>query len=93
MALIERSTIPVDGNRHVVCHCLQVTAEAISEAIDVLGSTTVGEVTACTGAGGACTACHCRIQRMLSGEPPTCPLFAVCGDCGCYGSLCQCRAA
>ena len=49
----------------MICHCLQVTEEAIVQAIDTLGLTTVKEIRTCTGAGDGCTACHRRLVKYL----------------------------
>lgn len=49
----------------VLCHCLQVTEEAVVEAVAVFGLTTVKEVRERTGAGDGCTACHRRVRLVL----------------------------
>jgi bacterioferritin-associated ferredoxin len=81
------------GEHRLVCHCFRVSEAVIRNAIDILGSSSVREVSAQTGAGAGCTACHCRIKRMLAGESATCSPFTVCGDCGFFTPLCECKAA
>lgn len=49
-----------------LCHCLNVHADEIQQAIDLDGLSTVRQVTAACGAGGGCTACHRHIKRMLA---------------------------
>ena len=49
----------------VLCHCLQITEEAVVEAASLFGLTTVKEVRERTGAGDGCTACHRRIRLVL----------------------------
>ncbi|MFQ3650009.1 MAG: (2Fe-2S)-binding protein, partial [Gemmataceae bacterium] len=49
----------------IICHCLQVTEDAIVRAIDTLGLTTVKEIRSCTGAGDGCNACHRRLVKYL----------------------------
>jgi NifU-like protein len=93
MALLDSQAKSLCDQHRVVCHCFRVSEVVIRDAIDILGSSSVGEVTAHTGAGAGCTACHCRIKRMLAGESATCNPFAVCGDCGFFTPLCECRAA
>lgn len=77
----------------IVCHCFQVSAQDIAEAIDAGGARTVEQVTEQTGAGGACQGCHCRIRRMLAGQSPDCGPCAFCTGCGTIKKLCACKAA
>ena len=49
----------------LLCHCLQITEEAVAEAASLFGLTTVKEVRQRTGAGDGCTACHRRIRLVL----------------------------
>jgi NAD(P)H-nitrite reductase large subunit len=79
-----------------VCHCFSVKESVISDSIDALGATTVADVSAQTNAGKGCTACHCRIKRMLAGQPAVCSGFAVCAvcdECGVHATLCECKVA
>jgi bacterioferritin-associated ferredoxin len=85
----DTATSPTDT---VVCHCHSVTESVIRDSIDVLGATTVAEVTATTRAGSGCSGCHCRIRRMLAGKPAKCSLFDVCNACGFDTQLCECHA-
>jgi len=48
-----------------LCHCLQVTEEAVVEAVKRFGLQTVLEVRRHTGAGEGCTACHRRIRDVV----------------------------
>ena len=77
----------------VVCNCYQVEESTIREAIDVYGASTVAEITEQTCAGGGCTACHCRLRRMLAGKPAMCSPFTVCNECGFNSVVCECRVA
>ena len=49
----------------VLCHCLQITEEAVTEAVSLFGLTTVKEIRERTGAGDGCTACHRRLRLVL----------------------------
>jgi NAD(P)H-nitrite reductase large subunit len=49
----------------IVCRCLKVTEEAISDAIITLGLRTVKDVRSATGAGDGCTCCHTQIRELL----------------------------
>jgi bacterioferritin-associated ferredoxin len=49
----------------LLCRCLQITEEAVAEAVSLFGLTTVKEVRERTGAGDGCTACHRRIRLVL----------------------------
>ena len=46
----------------LVCHCLQVTEDAVLAAVSTFALTTVSEVRRYTGAGDGCTACHGKLQ-------------------------------
>lgn len=50
----------------VVCRCLKVTEEAITDAIVSLGLRTVKDVRSATGAGDGCTCCHGHIREILA---------------------------
>lgn len=55
-----------------VCHCLQVTEHQIREVLAIGDVQSVHDVRAITGAGGGCTACHCKIERLIAEyEVPT----------------------
>jgi bacterioferritin-associated ferredoxin len=49
----------------VLCHCLQITEDAVTEAVSLFGLTTVTEIRERTGAGDGCTACHRRLRLVL----------------------------
>lgn len=49
----------------VVCECLGITEGEVVAAIAAEGLSTVKQVTACTDAGGGCTACHPAIRALL----------------------------
>ncbi len=48
-----------------LCHCLQVTEEAVVEAVTRFGLQTIHDVRRHTGAGDGCTACHRRIRQIV----------------------------
>jgi bacterioferritin-associated ferredoxin len=63
----------------IVCHCLQVTEEALLAALNVLDLRTVKQIGEAIGAGDGCTACHKELKRYLdlfayysSAEPDIC---------------------
>jgi NAD(P)H-nitrite reductase large subunit len=49
----------------MICHCLQVTEDALVDAIVTLGLRTVKDLREHTGAGDGCTACHVRLREVL----------------------------
>ncbi len=49
----------------IVCRCLKVTEESITDAIVSLGLRTVRDVRSVTGAGDGCTCCHQSIRELL----------------------------
>ena len=49
----------------VLCHCLQITEEAVAEAVSLFGLTTLKQIRERTGAGDGCTACHRRLRLVL----------------------------
>lgn len=49
----------------VVCRCLQVTEEALVEALTTLEIRTLRDVRKQTGAGEGCTACHRRLVQYI----------------------------
>ncbi len=56
---------PRKNHAKVVCECLGITEGEVVAAIRAEGLTTVKQVTACTDAGGGCTACHPAIRALL----------------------------
>jgi bacterioferritin-associated ferredoxin len=76
-----------------VCHCYEVTEVAIRSTIESIDAQSVEEVTLHTRAGAGCTACHCRIRRMLAGLAPTCGPFETCAECGYDQDRCECKMA
>jgi len=65
----------------VICHCLQVTEEALLAALETLQLRTVKDVRQATGAGDGCTACHKRLARYLElqpAQPASSSAFAIC---------------
>jgi bacterioferritin-associated ferredoxin len=48
-----------------VCHCLQVTEQALRFALTTLDLRTLRDIREKTGAGDGCTACHHRLKRFL----------------------------
>lgn len=63
---------PESDRDKVVCNCFKVSEGEIRDAADFDGAETVEDVTRKTCAGGACTACHVRIERVLNGKPASC---------------------
>jgi bacterioferritin-associated ferredoxin len=76
-----------------VCHCYEVSEAVIRATIDENGAQSMEEVTLHTQAGSACTACHCRIRRMLAGLSPQCSPFELCSECGFNTTQCACKVA
>lgn len=56
--------------RRFVCHCLQVTEAEIVEIVCTGEAASLREIRCRTGAGGGCTACHFRIERMIEQHCP-----------------------
>tara|TARA_Y100000588_G_scaffold107758_1_gene117982 strand:- start:738 stop:1022 length:285 start_codon:yes stop_codon:yes gene_type:complete len=77
----------------LICHCFQVTASAIRQAIDEGDAARVEEVSRLTAAGSGCGSCQCRIERLLAGLPAECGPCALCPGCGSVRTLCDCHAA
>jgi bacterioferritin-associated ferredoxin len=77
----------------LVCYCYEVTEAQIRHFIETFDTQTVEEVTRHTGAGNGCTACHCRIRRMLAGLPATCGASDTCSTCGFSACSCECNVA
>ena len=50
----------------IVCHCLQIRASQIEDAVQFQGSETLRKVMETTEAGTGCTGCHRKICRLLS---------------------------
>jgi len=76
----------------LVCYCYDVTEEQIQRSIQTFDTQTVEEVARLTRAGTGCTACHCRIRRMLAGLPASCTA-EMCVTCGFHTSDCECKVA
>ena len=49
----------------MICHCLQVTEEALLTTIRTFELKTIKEIGQHTGAGEGCTACHKKLQVYL----------------------------
>ncbi|MAS94164.1 MAG: hypothetical protein CMO55_13290 [Verrucomicrobiales bacterium] len=78
----------------ILCHCAQVKEATVHRAVQEGVVDSVESVMAETGAGTGCRACHCRINRVLSGLPAQCGgRFDRCHGCGCISALCACEAA
>ena len=77
----------------LVCHCFEVTESEIRRVIDTVDSQSVEDVRRHTAAGDGCTACHCRIRRMLAGLPASCGIYEVCAGCGFAETECACKVA
>ncbi len=86
------ATASDDGG--LLCHCAGVAESAVRAEVEQKGLNTVPEIIEATGAGSGCRACHCRIQRVISGLPARCGgRFDQCHQCGCIAVLCRCEAA
>ncbi len=78
----------------IVCHCHDVRESTVRDAIVQNLAESVAEVTLSTCAGGSCQACHCKIKRMLKGEPPVPEsTTAFCQQCNSLTAICVCTAA
>jgi NAD(P)H-nitrite reductase large subunit len=54
----------------IVCECLKVTEGKICSVIRQGKACTVRQVTACTGAGDGCMACHPALEQLIDREAP-----------------------
>lgn len=61
-----------------VCHCLQITEEAVVKAVTRMALATVHDVRAHTGAGDGCTSCHARIRDLLERHAAYAPAPDIC---------------
>lgn len=85
---------PAGSPETVLCRCAGVSEERVRVAVESGAAATVDEVMAKTDAGTGCRACHCRIQRVISGLPASCGgRFDWCHQCGCVNAICRCEAA
>lgn len=75
----------------MLCACKQVTEAEVRESISILTTPSVEGVSYLTGAGTGCTACHCKIDRLIAGKSP-CGPFSLCDGCGCCLAICSCSA-
>ena len=95
MATVENE-LRVVGNcetSDLVCYCFRVTEAKVRQAIETFGAGSVDDVREKTCAGAGCTACHCRIRRMLAGLPAQCGPLEICGECGFGDAECVCQVA
>jgi len=76
----------------LVCPCFNVNEAEIGDAVDILGATTIEELTELTAAGGGCRGCHGRLRKMLSGVASACA-DERCSECGFHWAQCTCRSA
>jgi NAD(P)H-nitrite reductase large subunit len=49
----------------MICHCYGVTESELVDIIEAKQAETVAEVLDSSCAGSGCTACHCRIKRLI----------------------------
>jgi NAD(P)H-nitrite reductase large subunit len=63
---------PCTDAERLVCRCLRVAEETVTQAITTLGLRTVREVRQHTGAGDGCTACHGRLTGLLEARAYSC---------------------
>lgn len=80
------------SGERLLCHCMRVTEGEIHEGIAALESPTVEDVACLTGAGTGCTACRCRIDKLIQGKS-ACGAFGLCDGCGCCHAICGCTPA
>lgn len=71
----------------IVCECLGITEGEVSAAIQAEELTTVKQVTACTDAGGGCTACHPAIRAMLERRAKDVAAHEAAGATPAYSAL------
>lgn len=50
----------------IVCRCLNITEEDVVTALAIHGADTVTELRRLTGAGDGCTACHRKLQLLMT---------------------------
>ena len=67
LAEVQRET----GKDLLVCQCFNVYESTIKQVVDD-GAQSVSDVTKACQAGGGCSACHVRIERILRGIPAKC---------------------
>ncbi len=78
----------------LLCHCAQVPESVVQQAVTEDGVDNLAGIIKATEAGSGCTACHCRINRVLQGLPAKCGgRFDLCHGCGCISAICVCEAA
>jgi assimilatory nitrate reductase catalytic subunit len=66
----------------IVCECLKVGERQICAAIREEKACSVRQISACTGAGSGCTACHPALEALLDREAsrvylPASPSFSA----------------
>ena len=89
-----RIRLPKDDRSEVICHCRGVTRGEILNVIEAEPKrrAVLEEIMRITSAGTGCTACQCKIERMIQGLP-ACgqSRFALCKECRCCRAICQCK--
>jgi bacterioferritin-associated ferredoxin len=53
----------------ILCHCLNIRESAVRDALANAPGTGIRCISALTGAGQGCTACHDRIRQLLANSP------------------------
>ena len=54
----------------ILCECLKVSERQVCSVIRDGKACSIRQVSACTGAGSGCTACHPAIEALLEKEAP-----------------------
>ena len=54
----------------IVCECLKVSERKICAAVRDGKACSIRQISACTGAGSGCTACHPALEELLEREAP-----------------------
>ncbi|MDF1851116.1 MAG: (2Fe-2S)-binding protein [Verrucomicrobiales bacterium] len=91
-ATTPRNPGPETRPERLLCACKQITESEVRESIDILKTPSVEGVSYLTGAGTGCTACHCKIDRLIAGKS-ACGPFSLCDGCGCCMAICSCSPA
>ncbi len=73
MQVLSRTHSSADCSETIICHCLGISENTVTDAVAVCGLATVKEVCRETGAGSGCTACHARLRELLRKANQTVP--------------------
>lgn len=73
------STIVERCTDEMVCHCLQLTRQALEDALGRQPLFTINDLRKHTGAGDGCTSCHRALKQLLHETVFTVQSTARCG--------------